>query len=582
MADEEAANQRAGRATKWILGVRRTSTMSLLVFDEVRCDMAINPHVRVFLIGIAVVLIGVANAVGDDAFELLEPSIDVQPGQRLLREEILEHDIRPDGGAGYVARVRLNRCGDKHGGPSHCRLLEDGKELPHPRSLHAEIRELGEGRYSDWTESSVYFSTSDSTDPRTNGRKYELVSDESFVRKTAVVSATSLRSSFTISTPESSLIRQLRTTIINRDPQVAVTPRWMRRGDPDLTSIASILASIINERMSDEQKAIAIWKFLVDWRYHDYPAENRGEVHDPVKLVNVYGYGFCDDSAAAFCRLVSEAGIKARSYGLAGHVVAEAFYGNAWHMFDPDHQVFYRNENQEVASVSELERNPEWITHEARDPIGADTQMIAEIYTTRNNNRSFEADYVAPSVLRMVLNPGDQVEFDFDRQEKAHRRIFRDQPLPRSFANGTWSTTIPQAGKQFVRWPYVMLGGRVVADAARFSSDASMLVSRDGRRFDVANKQADGTRLSMSIDSWIERQPTATYQCWLDLRGANPILAGSTPKLQIDFQFAPRAHAQVEPGKNEFELFLQSPDDQSLATWKGVDLEIAWDEVAGQ
>ena len=86
----------------------------------------------------------------------------------------------------------------------------------------------------------------------------------------------------------------------------------------------------------------------------------------------------------------------------------------------------------------------------------------------------------------------------------------------------------------------------------------------------------------MSIDSWIERQPTARYQCWLKLQGASPAHAGSRPKLQIDFQFAPRAHAQVEPGENEFELFLQSPDDKSQATWKGVDLEIAWDEVVRQ
>ena len=544
--------------------------------------MTIDPHVRVCVAGIALALTGFTNAVADEAFEHLEPSISQQQGQRLLREEILAQDIHADGGVGYVARVRLNRSGDKSGGPSLCRLLEDGKTLPHPRSLHAEIRERGGGRYSHWTETSVYFSTSDSTDPRTNGRKYELVSDETFVRKTAVLSATSMRSSFTIATPGNSLIRPLQTTIVNRDPQLAVIPRLTRRGDPDLTSIASILASITNKQMSDEHRAIAIWKFLVDWRYHDYPAENRGEVHDPLKLVNVYGYGFCDDSAAAFCRLASEAGIKARSYGLSGHVVAEAFYGNAWHMFDPDHQVFYRNENQEVASVAELERNPQWITREARDPIGSDTEIIAEIYSTRDNNRSFQADYVAPTVRRMILSPGDQVVFDFDRQEKVHRRTFQDQPLPRSFANGTWSTTISSVGRQHVRWPYVMLGGRVIAEVSSISRDASMLVSLDGRRFDLANKQVDGAKLTMSIDSWIERQPTALYQCWLKLQGASPVLEGSKPQLQIDFQFAPRAHAQVEAGKNEFELFLQSPDDKSLASWKGVDLEIAWDEVVRQ
>jgi hypothetical protein len=544
--------------------------------------MTIDSLVRVCAAGIALLLTGFGNAVEDEVVVRLEPSVSQQPDQRLLREEFLAQDIRPDGGVGYVARVRLNRSGDKSGGPSLCRLLEDGKTLPHPRSLHNEIRESGRGRYSHWTETSVYFSASDSTDPRTNGRKYELVSDETFVRKTAILSATSMRSSFTIATPGNSLIRPLRTTIVNRDAQIAVVPRLTRRGDPDLSSIASILASITNKQMSDEQRAIAIWRFLVDWRYHDYPAEDRGEVHDPVKLVNVYGYGFCDDSAAAFCRLASEAGIRARSYGLSGHVVAEAFYDNAWHMFDPDHQVFYRNESEEVASVAELERNPQWITREPRDPIGSDTKIIAEIYSTRDNNRSYHADYVAPTVRRMVLSPGDQVVFDFQRQAKVHRRTFRNQPLPRSFANGTWSTTISSVEKQHVRWPYVMLGGRVIANLSGVSTDASVLVSIDGRRFELATEQFEGAKQIASIDSWIERQPTAVYECWLKLQDASPVLDGSKPQLQIDFQFSPRAHARVKAGKNEFELLLRSPDDMSLANWKGVDLEITWEEVIRQ
>ena len=77
-------------------------------------------------------------------------------------------------------------------------------------------------------------------------------------------------------------------------------------------------------------------------------------------------------------------------------------------------------------------------------------------------------------------------------------------------------------------------------------------------------------------------QPTAVYECWLKLQDASPALDGSKPQLQIDFQFSPRAHARVKAGKNEFELFLRSPDDMSLANWKGVDLEITWEEVIRQ
>jgi radical SAM protein with 4Fe4S-binding SPASM domain len=52
-------------------------------------------------------------------------------------------------------------------------LLEDGVPLPFSNVLHEDIRKLGEGRYSVWGHS-LYFSTSDNSDPSDNGRSYEL------------------------------------------------------------------------------------------------------------------------------------------------------------------------------------------------------------------------------------------------------------------------------------------------------------------------------------------------------------------------------------------------------------------------
>src|SRR5207244_1878728 len=52
-------------------------------------------------------------------------------------------------------------------------LLEDGKALGPSHSVHALIRERGGGRYSHWA-SSIIFSTSDGSDPRTNGRVYSI------------------------------------------------------------------------------------------------------------------------------------------------------------------------------------------------------------------------------------------------------------------------------------------------------------------------------------------------------------------------------------------------------------------------
>lgn len=56
------------------------------------------------------------------------------------------------------------------------RLFEDGKALPHAQASHLDIRTIGRGRYSHWDfphGPRILFSTSDNSDPNTNGRRYE-------------------------------------------------------------------------------------------------------------------------------------------------------------------------------------------------------------------------------------------------------------------------------------------------------------------------------------------------------------------------------------------------------------------------
>jgi len=59
-------------------------------------------------------------------------------------------------------------------GLSKVRLLEDGQYLGPAAVSHDDIRTLGRGRYSHWG-AQIYFSSSDSSDPNTNGRVYSLV-----------------------------------------------------------------------------------------------------------------------------------------------------------------------------------------------------------------------------------------------------------------------------------------------------------------------------------------------------------------------------------------------------------------------
>jgi hypothetical protein len=81
--------------------------------------------------------------------------------------------IRPEGGFAYIARIHNSRI-NSYLGPSPRAVLEDGLPLAGPaNALHEEIRRNGRGLFSFW-QGHVYFSTSDNTDPRSNGRRYEI------------------------------------------------------------------------------------------------------------------------------------------------------------------------------------------------------------------------------------------------------------------------------------------------------------------------------------------------------------------------------------------------------------------------
>lgn len=57
---------------------------------------------------------------------------------------------------------------------STLRLFEDGRPLGPAHSIHQEIADRGAGRYSHWA-GQLRFSSSDNSDPRTNGRAYTVV-----------------------------------------------------------------------------------------------------------------------------------------------------------------------------------------------------------------------------------------------------------------------------------------------------------------------------------------------------------------------------------------------------------------------
>ncbi|HTN21392.1 MAG TPA: hypothetical protein VL125_12995 [Pelobium sp.] len=84
----------------------------------------------------------------------------------------------PESGYAYYLRPNVGIAGDSQTSPSSStlKIFEDGKELGPAHTAHKYIRSMGGGRFSHWGDD-LYFSTSDNTDPRKNGRTYTYTVD---------------------------------------------------------------------------------------------------------------------------------------------------------------------------------------------------------------------------------------------------------------------------------------------------------------------------------------------------------------------------------------------------------------------
>ncbi len=119
----------------------------------------------------ASLLVAVA-ACGDASVDTPAPSESEESGIR-IGEVLSAGSVQHNGGYGYWVPLTVRSPGDTMDAStqSTLRLYEDGVALGPAHALHADIRAVGKGRFSHWYEG-LYFSASDNSDPRRNGRTY--------------------------------------------------------------------------------------------------------------------------------------------------------------------------------------------------------------------------------------------------------------------------------------------------------------------------------------------------------------------------------------------------------------------------
>ncbi|MGH9617934.1 MAG: hypothetical protein ACRD28_14435, partial [Acidobacteriaceae bacterium] len=224
------------------------------------------------------------------------------------------------------------------------------------------------------------------------------------------------------------------------------SPELTKVGQVDTSNMKAVAQGIFQQyhATTPREKAEAIWRFyLVDGRfvkpgmfYHiagwAYEEPN-GEVLDPIKLLNSYGFGLCYQDGPLMAATYDAGGFKnSRVWFLTGHTVAEVFYDGKYHMFDSD-ELGYNPigtgplKQRDVASVWQLEHDGTIMTRNVTGPKtsnpntvdypwypadvrAGDIKDLSELYTTINDNYLYAyRRYPEGDTLDFVLRPGERM-----------------------------------------------------------------------------------------------------------------------------------------------------------------------------
>jgi hypothetical protein len=173
------------------------------------------------------------------------------------------------------------------------------------------------------------------------------------------VELTSESPTFTLSLPHDMKPELDFYSITNESGEPIFTPRLLINGQPRTWSIGEVIESCESNGSRSRDLAVCLFDFLGNHMEHGFPGslppldESSLEV---LTAVNDLGLYECWTSSYYLCQLAQAAGIKGRTvHDDSGHVVAELFWDEQWHLFDVDRKLYWvgKNEN-DVLSLDRL------------------------------------------------------------------------------------------------------------------------------------------------------------------------------------------------------------------------------------
>ncbi len=199
------------------------------------------------------------------------------------------------------------------------------------------------------------------------------------------------------------------------------SPRVLSPHNADAYSMKTFRRFARWRHLTGDALAWEVYKYLADTRtglFHmnqvlegdDTLSEFR-TVRDPVKIINVYGYGYCYILGPVLAGVCEGIGLgPARTLSLPGwkHVAAEVFYEGQWHYLDVDVRAVFRRPDGRLASLQEARTDPSLWTGRGplffpKDPL----QRTRRVYET-TAVLYYHDFYQSGHTLDFVLRQGER------------------------------------------------------------------------------------------------------------------------------------------------------------------------------
>lgn len=181
-------------------------------------------------------------------------------------------------------------------------------------------------------------------------------------------------------------------------PAQVLCPRVTSEHNADLSDLSRMRAFHRWRDRTDGDLAVAVWRYLCSREtglFHmstvndgPDPFGEYSTVRDPLKILNVYGVGYCGIFGPTLDGIFQGLGFEeGRSFGVSGwnHCTTEVWYDGGWHYLDLDVRGALLRPDGEVASLEEARtRRDLWVDPVRRTdpffPKDPDKARIFEIY----------------------------------------------------------------------------------------------------------------------------------------------------------------------------------------------------------